>query len=526
MEKGFNWLIETYKGEERTNALLIVQFSLIAGSLSLFYATVHPYVNIHAPRWIFFGLPLALLVNVISLSKRWLAVTQLAQFTVALFWAAFMVGVSYSGGMYSMVLPWLAPLPLLALLLVDHRAAVAWLVICVGSVLFFTFSSQFTNAAYLRDENAPVRLVLSVVGLMAILSSFAYMFYRSNRRMLREITTKNEELERQKGEILAQNEFINKQNVLLTQQKKQIEFANAQLTEKVAETNDRNERMEKYWHLLLELSKSRPINFGGFEEAMKHITKHAAESLDTSRVSVWSYHEERGSIQCLVLYDRAKGTHVQEEELLLTQFPRYFQALRVEEVIPADEARLNPHTFEFKQAYLEPRHIFSMMDTPYFMDGQLAGVLCCEHVDSTRHWTPEDILFAQALSDIITLAFRANQRRDYERNIRQHRREIVRMNQTLEQRVKERTQELETQNKQLTEYAYINSHLLRGPLSRILGLINLIDYTGTRDEKEKELIQHLRQSGDELDHVVRKINDAILDGNELSRETINKKEQK
>ena len=42
--------------------------------------------------------------------------------------------------------------------------------------------------------------------------------------------------------------------------------------------------------------------------------------------------------------------------------------------------------------------------------------------------------------------------------------EVERVNLTFEDRVKKRTEELTNQNRQLTEYAFINSHLLRGPL--------------------------------------------------------------
>jgi signal transduction histidine kinase len=92
-------------------------------------------------------------------------------------------------------------------------------------------------------------------------------------------------------------------------------------------------------------------------------------------------------------------------------------------------------------------------------------------------------------------------------------------NQHLEERVLERTEELEIKNKKLTEYAFINSHLLRGPLSRILGLVHLLNLTELTD-REKELISHLNTAGDELDEVISKINKAIDSGHTFDRETI------
>jgi GAF domain-containing protein len=199
-------------------------------------------------------------------------------------------------------------------------------------------------------------------------------------------------------------------------------------------------------------------------------------------------------------------------------YPSYFEALREEDIIPADDAETDPKTFEFKDSYLRPLHIKSMMDTPYFLDGKLAGVICCENLEHT-HWLPEDILFAQALSDIVTLVFKSAQRKEYESKIRIHKKEITQINQSLEEKISKRTQELESQNKQLTEYAFINSHVLRAPLSRILGLINLIERSDT-NSKEQELINHLKLSGEELDNVVKQINKAIDSGSHFNRDHI------
>lgn len=72
-------------------------------------------------------------------------------------------------------------------------------------------------------------------------------------------------------------------------------------------------------------------------------------------------------------------------------------------------------------------------------------------------------------------------------NLRLQSEEIARMNETLEQRVRDRTAELENQNKQLTEYAFINSHLLRSPVAKIIGLINVLEMDQA-NEKESSAI--------------------------------------
>ena len=89
----------------------------------------------------------------------------------------------------------------------------------------------------------------------------------------------------------------------------------------------------------------------------------------------------------------------------------------------------------------------------------------------------------------------------------------------LEQKVSERTRVLEERNAQLTEYAFINSHLLRAPLSQILGLSNLLTHEDL-NVKHKEIVDALAKSTTELDQIIRKISDLLYDGKDFSREEI------
>ena len=97
--------------------------------------------------------------------------------------------------------------------------------------------------------------------------------------------------------------------------------------------------------------------------------------------------------------------------------------------------------------------------------------------------------------------------------------ELTTVNERLEEKVKDRTSVLETQNQQLTEYAFINSHILRAPLARILGLSSLIARE-TISIKDQQLVEALIYSSNELDVIIRKISDVLYDGNNLSREDI------
>ncbi len=69
---------------------------------------------------------------------------------------------------------------------------------------------------------------------------------------------------------------------------------------------------------------------------------------------------------------------------------------------------------------------------------------------------------------------------------------------------KEQTRALELQNQKLMEIAWVQSHEVRGPLARLLGLVQLLDrYQDSSDTRETLL--HIQNSARELDDIVRKI---------------------
>jgi tetratricopeptide (TPR) repeat protein len=90
--------------------------------------------------------------------------------------------------------------------------------------------------------------------------------------------------------------------------------------------------------------------------------------------------------------------------------------------------------------------------------------------------------------------------------------QIEKINSNLEKLVEERTQTIKAKNKLLTEYAYFNSHQIRGPLARILGLINILNLE-KKDNQENQLAM-LQQAGNELDDAIKKINKLIDDVSE------------
>jgi PAS domain S-box-containing protein len=64
---------------------------------------------------------------------------------------------------------------------------------------------------------------------------------------------------------------------------------------------------------------------------------------------------------------------------------------------------------------------------------------------------------------------------------------------------------IEAQNKKLREISWIQSHVVRAPLARIMGLVPLIEATSGLPEETRKMMAYLLQSANELDAVIGKI---------------------
>ncbi len=82
-------------------------------------------------------------------------------------------------------------------------------------------------------------------------------------------------------------------------------------------------------------------------------------------------------------------------------------------------------------------------------------------------------------------------------------------NENLENLVRERTDKITNQNQKLIDYAFRNAHNVRGPLARILGLVNLI--TIENKDTNTDYVSRLSESSKELDASIRTMSKLLED---------------
>ena len=159
------------------------------------------------------------------------------------------------------------------------------------------------------------------------------------------------------------------------------------------------ENAGQYHSVLLDLKKMDKADLHVF---LKKVLDVVSNSLDVERVSIWFFNEGRTSIYCDYLYLKKFGEFANETTLSVEEYPNYFKAIGSMLYVAADDARTDINTFELSEKYLKPRGIYSMMDVPVYLNGEIIGIICHEEQDKLRNWKREEIDFATAISSLVS----------------------------------------------------------------------------------------------------------------------------
>jgi two-component system, cell cycle sensor histidine kinase and response regulator CckA len=178
-------------------------------------------------------------------------------------------------------------------------------------------------------------------------------------------------------------------------------------------------RLEKRLKALTDLMQRALVGGTSEAEELFELTAVAARGMEVARVGVWRLAEDGSGIHATCLFDTATGTHESGAYLPETAAPSYFRALQENRILTAPDARSDPRTREFREAYLEPLGIMSMLDAPIFFGGRLVGVVCFESVGEAREWSADEQLFALAVANLAALLESQRARAAAEEQLRQ-----------------------------------------------------------------------------------------------------------
>ena len=242
------------------------------------------------------------------------------------------------------------------------------------------------------------------------------------------------------------------------------------------------------------VSQSPLIDAGEQDPAIRLVLDCICEGLASARAGVWFRDPAVGGIRCRLLIDRHHGTEA--EDILLTEkdYPQYFASLQAERAIMAHDACNDPATREFRDSYLVPLGITSMLDVPIRHHGEMIGIICAEHTGPMRRWTPDEVTFATGLGDLVGRAINAHENRLAQDA-------LAALNRQLEDKVAERTAALETtlQHLRQTQDELIQSEKLASLGSMVAGIVHELNtpignartVVTTLSERANALRQHI-----------------------------------
>ncbi len=199
------------------------------------------------------------------------------------------------------------------------------------------------------------------------------------------------------------------------------------ITEKKAVEIDAKKRQERLIRQNNVISELSAVNFSEttLQKSYEVITRLAAVGLGVERVSIWDYKTDK--IISRKLFQKTENSFTAGVELFAKDFPKYFEELKTELIIAADNANTDSTTAEFSEDYLKPLGIGAMLDIPIRMEGKMVGVLRNEHVGDARVWEADEISFAKSVADIIALAFEANKRQLIQKDLEEYSKELKQM---------------------------------------------------------------------------------------------------
>ncbi|MBD2179128.1 GAF domain-containing protein [Pseudanabaena sp. FACHB-1998] len=178
---------------------------------------------------------------------------------------------------------------------------------------------------------------------------------------------------------------------------------------------------------------------------------------------------------------------------------------------------------ELKSCYLDFLKQFDVkanIIVPILQADQLWGLLVVHQCDRPRQWLPFEIEFLLQLANQLSIAIFQS---ELVVNLRQNEQSLQHLNEQLENRVSQRTAELESANKDLESFAYSVSHDLRAPLRAIDGFSRILqeDYGDRLDSEGNRFIKVVRDNAQRMGELIDDLlNLSRLNRKEISRQSI------
>ncbi len=236
------------------------------------------------------------------------------------------------------------------------------------------------------------------------------------------------------------------------------------------------------------LLKIYQSEFDKLEEGIEAVAEMAEDIFRTDLISVWLFNKDKSTIKCLEI-SGITNLHPHEGRVIrLDKYPVYFEEILSGNQIAADNAGENIYTQNFKEDYLEPFGIISMLDSPILNQGNIVGTFCLASKEKRPPWSEDERDFAMQIAITIAAMIETREKKEAEENL--HIAVI----------------KAERANRVKSEFLANMSHEIRTPMNAILGFSELL-LEKASEGNEKAYLTAINTSGKSLLYLINDILD-------------------
>jgi two-component system, cell cycle sensor histidine kinase and response regulator CckA len=178
----------------------------------------------------------------------------------------------------------------------------------------------------------------------------------------------------------------------------------------------------------LEMARLHATAGQSLRELWLSLAELALQALQVERIGVWTLIDEGRALRCRYLLQRSDHEFFQGAILRRQDFPAYFEAMSQHRAIIANDALGSATTQQMREAYLQPLGITSMLDAPIYVEGNLVGIVCHEHVGKPRTWSDDECAFAGTVADTIARLYGEHEHLNAESVLQAYQRHLMELN--------------------------------------------------------------------------------------------------
>lgn len=161
----------------------------------------------------------------------------------------------------------------------------------------------------------------------------------------------------------------------------------------------------KDFHLLEELDNISKMHFlddADIDQVILDFSKGILPSLNIERLNIWLFDQDKTSLVSIGEYDSRSKKFKKNSVLEQVIFPVYFEGLKQNKLIIAEDIYTHPLTKEFNEVYSKPNDIHSLLDIPLRVSGKLVGVICFEKTGCKKYFSLNEQSFCFSISYVLS----------------------------------------------------------------------------------------------------------------------------